>query len=63
MIHGKNKAIEKTYRKNKKVKGGELGIPNLAATKPVLQINTNTMGIRSTQLALNGFDESVNEIS
>ena len=37
--------MEKIYLKNKKVKGGELGMPNFATMKPVLQISTKTAGM------------------
>jgi hypothetical protein len=37
--------MEKIYLKNKNVKGGELGMPNFATMKPVLQMSTKTAGM------------------
>jgi len=54
MIHTSgNKIISTpTKRKIRKVSGGEYGKPNLATTKPVLQIRTKASG---TRLNMAGF--------
>jgi hypothetical protein len=49
-IQGMKSAIEKAYLKAKKVNGGELGMPNLATMKPVLQMSTNTAGMAMIHL-------------